>query len=107
MIKKLIALLIAAVMAFQAVPAFAEQEEAPALVTLPIYYHSSVVEQTLDVAFFNDVMDIPYCSAETVTQLLYNLTGHEMEYGYATYRALEDAHMLSLGTETDPDTEVF
>ena len=67
MTKRWITVLLAAMLAFLFVPAFAESDEAPVLTTLPIYYHSSAVERTLDVAFFNGCMDIPYCSVETAT----------------------------------------
>ncbi len=111
MIKKLTALLLAAMIALLAVSAGAEalsaEEDAPVFQTLPIYYHSSTLEKTLDVAFFNGCMDIPYCSAETAAELLYALNGYNMRYGFTTYRLLENAGMLSRLDEDGMDIEVF
>ncbi|MCQ2453385.1 MAG: S41 family peptidase [Clostridia bacterium] len=111
MIKRLTALLLAAMIALLAVPAFAEalpaEEEAPVFKTLPIYYHSSTLERTLDVAFFNGCMDIPYCSDETAVGLLYALTGYDMRYGLTSYRLLENAGMLHRLDEDGLDIEAF
>ena len=105
MAKKLFALLFTLVLVFSAVSALAESET-PVITELPIYYYDSVNKETLDVAFFNGCMDIPYCSAETVVQLMSNMTDSDMESGYTTYGSLAEANLLSIGEE-DPDSEVF
>lgn len=107
MFRKRILLLIAAVMALLYIPAFAEPVETPKFVTLPIYYHNSVTQRELDVAFFNGNTDVPYCSVETATKLLYALTDYEYEYGYTTYRELERLNMLSRTNGAGLDIDVF
>ena len=106
MSKKLLSLLFTLVLAFSVVSAFAESETS-ILTELPIYYYDSVNVNTLDVAFFNGCMDIPYCSAETVVQLMSSMTDSDMESGYTTYGSLAEANLLSIGEETDSDCEVF
>ena len=106
MFKKLLSLLFVVVFVCSAVPVFGEAE-GPVLTELPIYFYNSVNQETLGVAFFDGCMDIPYCSVEAIVRLLNFMTDFKMESGRTTYRALEEARLLSLGEEEDPDCEVF
>lgn len=113
--KKLIALLLILTLTMPLLPAFGEADQAdePVFDEVPIYYFRSTNVDSLPIAFFNGCTDIPYCSVYNIAVLLNTLAkklgdnDYTLHAGYTTYRELEDANMLSIGENTDPDCKVY